>query len=238
VSSVACIEPPQGVTAVAIAAEGHSTQLRLSSTLAGWPPPRVRAVSSLPQLIATDDVDDVIVTYHEGLCADDCQSFKRLKAKFPGVMIVAVCESADGRAVRRALDAGLDGLVLADEIEAALRPTVAAALAGQIAVPRNLRTFVQKLSLSPSERKVLGLLVRGCTNSEIGARLFLAESTVKTHLSSAYAKLGVRSRSEAVSLLLEPSGPLGLSVVPAASAPVLEDEMHWRSQSDGRSTSV
>ena len=43
----------------------------------------------------------------------------------------------------------------------------------------------------------------GFTNSEIGARMFLAESTVKSHLSSSYSKLGVRSRSEAVSLLLD-----------------------------------
>ena len=78
---------------------------------------------------------------------------------------------------------------------------------------------MSKPSLSPSERKVLDLLVTGCTNSEIGARLFLAESTVKSHLSSAYTKLGVRSRSEAVSLLLESNRPLGLGVVSVASVP-------------------
>ena len=159
----------------------------------------------------------MIVTYHERLCADDCESFKRVKAKFPDLVIVAVCEAADGRAIRRALDSGIDGLVFADELETALRPTVAAALAGQIAMPRNLRTFVRKPSLSPSERRVLALLVSGYTNSEISARLFLAESTVKSHLSSAYTKLGVRSRSEAVSLLLDPNGPLGLGVAPAAA---------------------
>jgi DNA-binding NarL/FixJ family response regulator len=59
--------------------------------------------------------------------------------------------------------------------------------------------------------------VNGCTNSQIGARLFLAESTVKSHLSSAYTKLGVRSRGEAVSLLLEPNGPRGFGSGAAAS---------------------
>ena len=137
-SSVAPRELPQRVAAVAIVAEGDSAQRRLHSALAGWPPLRLRAISSLRTLRATEAADDVIVTYHDRLCADDCESFKRVKAKFPDSAVVAVCEDADGRAVRRALDSGIDGLVFADELETALRPTVAAALVGQIAVPRNL----------------------------------------------------------------------------------------------------
>ena len=228
VSSLARSELPDSVVAVAVAAEGHSAQLRLSDALAGWPPLRMRAVSSLRRLIATEVADDVVVTYHEGLCADDCESFKRVKAKFPELAVVAVCESADGRAVRRALDSGIDGLVFADELEAALRPTVAAALVGQISVPRNLRTFVRKPSLSPSERKVLGLLLKGCTNGEIGTRLFLAESTVKSHLSSAYTKMGVRSRSEAVALLLDPNEALGTGFGLVSAAPVPSDGLGCR----------
>ena len=158
----------------------------------------------LRRLAATPTTDDLVVSYHETLCSADCESFELVKARFPQLLVVAVCESAEGRAVRRALDSGVDGLVFADELEDALWPTVAATLVGQIAVPRNLRRFVRKPALSERERQVLGLLVTGLTNSEISARLFLAESTVKSHLSSAYTKLGVRSRSEAVSLLVDP----------------------------------
>lgn len=203
-------------------AEERSVQLRLFSVLAGQPALHMRVVSSLRRMIAAGAAEDLVVSYHETLCADDCEDFKQLKTGSPELLIVGVCESADGRAVRRALDSGIDGLVFADELEVALWPTVAAALAGQIAVPRNLRMSVRKPSLSASERKVLGLLVMGFTNGEISARLFLAESTVKSHLSSAYLKLGVRSRSEAVSLLLDPGEPVGTSigVVPAASASV------------------
>jgi DNA-binding NarL/FixJ family response regulator len=170
-------------------------------------------------------VEDLTVSYHEQLSSEDCETFKQVKTRFPELLIVAVCESADGRAVRRALDSGIDGLVFAEGLEAALRPTVDAALAGQIAVPRNLRAFVRKPSLSAKERQVLGLLVMGFTNGEISARLFLAESTVKSHLSSAYMKLGVRSRGEAVSLLLDPNEQLGADtgILPAASGP----RMRW-----------
>lgn len=224
-SSLAVSEPLPSIPAIAIAAPARSAQLRLSSALAGRPSLHLRVASSLGRLIAAEASDDAIVSYHQTLCSDDCESFKQLKSQFGELLIVAVCESADGRAVRRALDSGIDGLVFADEVEAALRPTVEAALAGQIAVPRNLRTSVRKPSLSAKERQVLGLLLMGITNSEIGARLFVAESTVKSHLSSAYAKLGVRSRSEAVSLLLDPNQPLAADIGPVLSASVSSDAL-------------
>lgn len=219
-SSLAVTEPLPTTPAIAVAAHARSTQLRLSSALAGRPSLHLRVASSLGGLIAAETSDDAIVSYHQTLCSNGCESFKQLKSKFRELLIVAVCESADGRAVRRALDSGIDGLVFADEVEGALRPTVEAALAGQIAVPRHLRTAVRKPSLSAKERQVLGLLVMGFTNSEIGARMFLTESTVKSHLSSAYSKLGVRSRSEAVSLMLDPSQPLALGVGALSPAPV------------------
>jgi DNA-binding NarL/FixJ family response regulator len=46
--------------------------------------------------------------------------------------------------------------------------------------------------------KVLGLLVEGRRNADIARRLFVAEKTVDHHVSAVLAKLGVRSRGEAV----------------------------------------
>jgi predicted ATPase/DNA-binding CsgD family transcriptional regulator len=51
-------------------------------------------------------------------------------------------------------------------------------------------------SLTPAERDVVRLAVDGLTNPEIGARLFMSRSTVKTHLSHVYAKLGVANRTK------------------------------------------
>jgi DNA-binding NarL/FixJ family response regulator len=67
--------------------------------------------------------------------------------------------------------------------------------------------------LSIREKQVVGLVAMGLMNIEIAERLFLAESTVKSHLSSAFAKLGVRSRHEAVELLLNPASGLGLGIL-------------------------
>ncbi|KJV03873.1 response regulator transcription factor [Rhodococcus fascians] len=51
--------------------------------------------------------------------------------------------------------------------------------------------------LSPRERDVLRILATGSTNADISAELYLSETTVKTHISGIFVKLGVRNRVEA-----------------------------------------
>ena len=54
--------------------------------------------------------------------------------------------------------------------------------------------------LSPRERDVLRLVADGMTNREIGVALFIATGTVRKHLENIYAKLGVRSRAQAIAV--------------------------------------
>jgi DNA-binding NarL/FixJ family response regulator len=51
-------------------------------------------------------------------------------------------------------------------------------------------------ALTPTEQRVAELTAQGLTNSQIGAQMFVARSTVKTHLERIYAKLGIHSRAE------------------------------------------
>jgi DNA-binding NarL/FixJ family response regulator len=116
--------------------------------------------------------------------------------------------------------AGASGVVLAADLERALAPTVAAVAAGQAVLPSLAERQLARPALSVRERQVLSLVVMGLMNGEIAAQLFVAESTVKSHLSSAFAKLGVRSRNEAVELILDPDADAGLGILRIGGEPL------------------
>ena len=61
-------------------------------------------------------------------------------------------------------------------------------------------------TLSPREDEVLRLVACGMTNGEIAAALFIAVGTVRKHLDNVYAKLGVRSRAQAVAVTADLGG--------------------------------
>ena len=130
-----------------------------------------------------------------------------------GSCCVLVCEGAGSTEVRRALQLGVDGVVLSDQLEDVLGLVVAAVCAGQVSVPRKRRAELGSQALTNREKQVLRHVIGGLTNGQIAARLYLAESTVKSHLSSAFSKLGVSSRNEAAALILDPDHGRGLGVL-------------------------
>jgi len=84
--------------------------------------------------------------------------------------------------------------------------------AGQVSAQAGQRRAVRPRALTAREKQILTLVVAGLTNSQIASELFLAESTVKSHLSSAFGKLAVSSRSEAVAVILDPERGPGLGI--------------------------
>lgn len=205
------MEPQVGPLVLVVAAD-REIRARTVSALApsGW---RVRGAASALEVMSGGVVPDLLVVHCELLNAEELAELRELKREHADLQLVVICHAGAGRSARRAVDGGADGIVFTEQLGTALAPTVAAVLVGQTSVPTRLRASVKKPSLSYREKQILGMVVMGLTNGQIGSRLFLAESTVKSHLSSAFSKLGVRSRSEAAALILDPQEPLGVGIL-------------------------
>lgn len=136
--------------------------------------------------------------------------------------LVAVLANLPGARGARVIAARLEGAVMAADIEHTLRPTLAAIAVGQCVVPKAIRQIVDRPPLSPRERQILAMIVLDFSNAEIARKLFVTESNVKNHLSSAFQKLGVKSRSAAAELILDRESGLGpgiLYISPEESLP-------------------
>ncbi len=137
-----------------------------------------------------------------GSGADATRRIRALDAA-PYVLVLTNYDSdAD---ILGAIEAGASGYLLKDapphELVAAVRAAAAgeSALAPVIASRLLTRLRAPQASLSPREIEVLELVAEGRTTQSIAAELFLGETTVKSHLAHIYTKLGVSSRTAAVS---------------------------------------
>ncbi|HET6563042.1 MAG TPA: response regulator transcription factor [Marmoricola sp.] len=108
-----------------------------------------------------------------------------------------------------AIEAGAAGYLLKDAPPDEITAAVHAAAAGQTALAPAVATRLfarmqqPHSALSARELEVLGLVARGCANTDIARRLHLSETTVKSHLAHIYPKLGVSSRTAAVAAARE-----------------------------------
>jgi DNA-binding NarL/FixJ family response regulator len=162
-------------------------------------------VESAAGLFALEDIGPtaIVVLACDVDVPREMAALRRLRRELEEQAIIVISPMATGTGVRRALDAGADAIVFDHELESTLAVAVTAVASGQSVVPRKLRASVERPNFSHRERQVLGFVSRGLTNAQIAEQLFLSESTIKSHLSSAFAKFGVRSRKEAAALFIE-----------------------------------
>lgn len=159
------------------------------------------------------DAAATIVLCCRTIRGSEARAIRTLRATHPHVEVVVVAQTVDVARVRLALQAGASGVILEDRLPDALEPTLAAVSSGQLCLPASFRVQDAKPTLTTREKQILGLVVLGLSNGEIGSKLYLAESTIKSHLSSAFTKLGVRSRNEATARILDPASGLGPGIL-------------------------
>lgn len=157
------------------------------------------------------NVDAVVVDLED--LDSGVEQARMIRRALPEARIVVVTPVATLRGFRGLVSEGVDALVHADDVERTLGLAVLGACAGQLSFPRTLGIALARPVLSTREKQVLGLVVLGLTNGEIAQQLHLSLNTVKTHLSSAFSKLGVHSRSEATALILDPETGLGTGIL-------------------------
>jgi NarL family two-component system response regulator LiaR len=142
---------------------------------------------------------------------DGATTTRLIRKQSPQVQVLALTSFKEELLVQSALQAGAIGYLLKDVSADELAQAIRAAHAGRSTLsPEAAQALVHATSQPPApgidlterELEVLTLMVDGLNNTQIAARLTVSSSTVKSHVSSILAKLGVASRTEAVSLAL------------------------------------
>jgi DNA-binding NarL/FixJ family response regulator len=133
-----------------------------------------------------------------------------LRAQLPSAKVLVVTTYETDTDIIRAVEAGASGYLLKDTPPADLIRAVHAAARGEtVLAPSVAATLMARLrapapdALTPRELDVLRAVADGLTNADIGKRLFIGESTVKTHLLRVFIKLGVDDRTAAVTVAMK-----------------------------------
>jgi DNA-binding NarL/FixJ family response regulator len=169
----------------------------------------LQAVEQLPPLRPDVVLMDVRMPALDGIAAT-----AQLRSLEEPLEVLVLTTFGEDEVLWGAVEAGAAGFVLkdssAEDLIAAVRAVAdGAAWFDPAVAPRLLERYRRVVApaardaarldrLTDREHDVLRLMARGATNAEIGATLFVAEATVKTHVGSIFSKLGVRDRAAAI----------------------------------------
>ncbi len=138
------------------------------------------------------------------------EACRKIRAEFPELGIVILTMYAGDDQLFEALEAGASAFVPknapSEDVVAAARHAASSPrsfTANDLNEAMKRRLSPTGPQLSPREREVLGLLAEGLGVAQISKKLFISESTTKTHISKLYEKLGAGNRAQALMTALK-----------------------------------
>ncbi|WP_426724414.1 response regulator [Curtobacterium flaccumfaciens] len=156
-------------------------------------------------LVASLDPDLVLMDLQFGQDRTGADATRQIRSTDAAPYVLVLTNYDSDGDILGAVEAGASGYLLKDtppdELLAAVRAAAAgeSALAPAVASRLMARMRAPKVSLSAREIEVLRLVAEGSSNVDVAERLHITDATVKSHLVHVFSKLGVGSRTAAVS---------------------------------------
>jgi len=150
---------------------------------------------------------DIMMPIMDGITAT-----RNLMLSYPDLKIIMLTSFGEERLIKDVIEAGAIGYlfkkVSSDDLAQAIRAaqkgvSTYATEVTDILVHAVRQPFSIFNDLTPREREVLGLMIKGYGNNQIATELVITLSTTKSHVSNILSKLNVTSRTEAIILVLE-----------------------------------
>lgn len=167
------------------------------------------AVSAASQVLPDVIVMDVRLPDGTGI-----EACREIRSERPETKVIMLTSYADDEAVYGSIMAGASGYLLKQTRGQNLAEAIERVAAGESLLDPGVTDKVlarmrqlasgetdELASLSPQERRILGLIAEGKTNKEIADEVFLSDKTVKNYVSSILSKLNLRRRSEAAAFI-------------------------------------
>jgi DNA-binding NarL/FixJ family response regulator len=169
----------------------HARGCRVTTRVDGTMPSNATIAELRPDLILIDEMSSQRMTLVK---------IREARSAAPGARVVLLTRELEAQNLLEATEAGADAAIGRSMDALSFATLVSAVAAGQIyhaftVVPR--RALTRRDGLTPRELEILQMVAAGASNVCIAKALWVAEQTVKYHLSNIYRKLGVANRTQA-----------------------------------------